>query len=305
MYKKRQKLSPLCGLHWDARRAPGVSYALSAATLRPGLRGPRAGSDKRPHKSNCCDFGSARERSLRKLAARGSRAEQLGAQGKFVTALAGVSRGSRGGGRRGRPRRLPDQRCQARAARTAPWLGQREPPAAGAAGEGGWGAGRGWREVCTRTCCLVAQIISVFWLLRGIWPLRFAFSFIYFCLFSILFVNTNILSHPERFLPSLKIPSSSPSTACRQFPAPASPCALCCTYLALSIPSLAGSCSFSAWIPSTALKRFCTVGSWHNSCSSPELFSAVPGYFHLPAAEPCYEAVVYPILQQLFCELMP
>lgn len=81
--------------------------------------------------------------------------------------------------------------------------------------ERGWCAGSSRRGVFTRTCCLVAQIISAFWLLRGIWPLGFAFSFIYFCLFSILFVNTNILSHPERFLPSLKIPSNSPSTACR------------------------------------------------------------------------------------------
>lgn len=138
--------------------------------------------------------------------------------------------------------------------------------------ERGWCAGSSRREVFTRTCCLVAQIISVFRLLRGIWPLGFAFSFIYFCLFSILFVNTNILSHPERFLPSLKIPSSSPSTACRLLPAPASPYALCCTYLALSIPSLLNSCSSSSRIPSTILIYIvplvlCTTCFLHLTCS--------------------------------------
>lgn len=72
----------------------------------------------------------------------------------------------------------------------------------------GAGCGKQHREVLTRSCCLVAQIVSALWLLRGIWPLGFAFSFIYFCLFSILFVNTNILSHSERFLPSSETPSS-------------------------------------------------------------------------------------------------
>lgn len=148
--------------------------------------------------------------------------------------------------------------------------------------ERGWCAGSSWREVFTRTCCLVAQIISVFWLLRGIWPLGFAFSFIYFCLFSILFVNTNILSHPERFLPSLKIPSSSPSTACRLVPAPASSFALCCTYLALSILLLLNSCSSGTWVPSTTLYLwFFTWSRLH-----------CPIYF--PAFEIWYEATVYP-----------
>ena len=140
------------------------------------------------------------------------------------------------------------------------------------AGESGWCAGRSRREVFTRTCCLVAQIISVFWLLRGIWPLGFAFSFIYFCLFSILFVNTNILSHPEWFLPSLKIPSSSPSTACGLLSAPASPYALCCTYLALCTPSLPSSCRSGSWIPSTMLIYIvplflCTTCFLHLPCS--------------------------------------
>lgn len=53
------------------------------------------------------------------------------------------------------------------------------------------------REVCTRTFCLVAHIISVFGLLKGIWPLDLACISIYFCPFSVLFVNTNFLSHPE------------------------------------------------------------------------------------------------------------
>lgn len=52
-------------------------------------------------------------------------------------------------------------------------------------------------EVCTRTCCLVAHIISVFGLLKGIWPLGLACISICFCPFSVLFVNANFLSHSE------------------------------------------------------------------------------------------------------------
>lgn len=166
-----------------------------------------------------------------------------------------------------------------RAACKAPRLGSGSCLQPSPAWERGWCAGSSWRGVFTRTCCLVAQIISVFWLLRGIWPLGFAFSFIYFCPFSILFVNTNILSHPEWFLPSLKIPSSSPSTACRLVPAPASPFALCCTYLALSIPSLLNSCSSGTWVPSV----LCTICVLHLISSAlshmfPSIWDMVRGY---------------------------
>lgn len=166
--------------------------------------------------------------------------------GRLHNALVEISQESQGPGvwREDHRGCILQKNCAStRAACKAPGLGSRSCLQPSPARERGWCAGRSLGEVFTRTCCLVAQIVSVFWPLRGIWPLGFAFSFIYFCLFSIPFVNTNILSHPERFLPSLKIPSSSPSTACRLVPAPASPFALCCTYLALSIPSLLNSCS--------------------------------------------------------------
>lgn len=223
MYETRQELSLLCSLRWGARGAPGVSDALSADSLRPGLR------VRELARTNALTNKPSVTWALPVSEAFGS--WQLAEAGLSGSGLRGVcdcaSWGVSGKPGRGAPRKTSAAARTTVSARSSPrsslaW--------AAAAVGGGWGAGRGWREVRTRTCCWVAQIISVFWLLRGIWPLGFAFSFIYFCLFSILFVNTNILSHPERFLPSLKIPSSSPSTARRQFPAPASPRALCCTY---------------------------------------------------------------------------
>lgn len=236
-------------------------------------------------------------RRVRKLAAGESQAELRRARGKFVNAPAEMSRGSRGLGvwRKTTAAAFPEKSgVSLPQAAELPGLGSESCLQPSPAVEGGWCAGSSCREVLTRTCCLVAQIISAFWLLREIWPLGFAFSFIYFSLFSILFVNTNILSHPERFLPSLKIPSSSPSTACRLFPAPASPYALCCTYLALSVPSLVSSCSVGARIPSATLNYHCTFGSLHNLCSSPELFYTAPGYFSFPAFGVRHEAVVDP-----------
>lgn len=77
---------------------------------------------------------------------------------------------------------------------------------------------------------------------------------------------------PRTILPSLEIPSSSPSTACRLLPAPASPYALCCTYLALSIPSLLNPCSSGSWVSSTIIIYIvplvlCTTCFLHLTCS--------------------------------------